>query len=107
MGVRRSTPGKGIDAVKRAILSALLAISLLGFGAVEASADQLARTQRATPIEVEGDPIEPHRTAELPPSYLFDGADHDGPTLARCQRLQAHKTSIVLRLIFSVWRRIP
>ena len=92
--------------MKRATLSALLAISLLGFGAVEASADQLSRTKEATPVEVEGDPIEPHRAAPQRPTFHFDSSDHGSATLTNYAGLARSDANIAFRFFFSVWRRL-
>ena len=66
------TPERGTTAVKRAILSGLLAISLLGLAPSPTLADFHVRA--AMPVELEGDPIEPHRTAPLTPLHAPSGA---------------------------------
>lgn len=103
-GVRRSNPRKGDVFVKRAFLSVLLAISLIGLPA-ESFADQLARTREAVRPEIEGDPDEPHATAPAGTNFTAYAPDASVQTSARQVVARPNKQdSITIRLLRWAWR---
>lgn len=92
--------------MKRALLSVLLAVSLLGLPA-ESTADQLARTREAVRPENEGDPDEPHVMAPAGTNFAAPAPDaqlrisaRGGATVLEPQDLMAS------RLLRWVWRLI-